>query len=61
MIIPINIPSEISKDGPKFPPQLAKLGTEELILIELQGSFHVEGDKSGQLAATLKLDENVKF
>lgn len=58
MIIPINTPSATANDTSKFPPQLAKLGTEEIILIELQGSFQVEGDKSGQLAATLRFDGN---
>lgn len=58
MIIPINTPSATANNTSKFPPQLAKLGTEEIILIELQGSFQVEGDKSGQLAATLRFDGN---
>lgn len=56
MIIPINVPAHPSKPDGVFPPQLARLGTEEVILIELQGSFHVDGDQPGQLAARLKLD-----
>ncbi|THH04527.1 hypothetical protein EW145_g5459 [Phellinidium pouzarii] len=58
MIIPINLAAHASKSETKFPPQLAKLGAEEVILIELQGSFEVEGNQSGQLAASLKLGEN---
>ena len=58
MIIPINLHPEFSKDGTKFPPQLAKLGTDEIILLELQGSFYTEGDAVGQQAAKLNL-ENV--
>ena len=56
MIIPINNPAHSKKPESRFPPQLAKLGTDEIILIELQGSFQVEGDSSGQLAARLNLD-----
>ena len=56
MIIPINTTGSSEKSLTKFPPQLAKLGSDELILIELQGSFHIEGDASGQLAARLRLD-----
>ena len=56
MIIPINITETSERPLTKFPPQLAKLGSNEFILIELQGSFHVEGDAAGQLAARLRLD-----
>ncbi|EJD06874.1 uncharacterized protein FOMMEDRAFT_76607 [Fomitiporia mediterranea MF3/22] len=61
MIIPINISAATSDESStKFPPQLAKLGTDEVIIIELQGSFHVEGDQSGHLAARLKLENVTK-
>ncbi|KAL5526489.1 hypothetical protein ACEPAF_8213 [Sanghuangporus sanghuang] len=60
MIITINTPERSVKPLAKFSPQLAKLGSDELILIELQGSFHVEGDPSGQLAAQLSLDNETK-
>ncbi|PAV16191.1 Erg28 [Pyrrhoderma noxium] len=60
MIIPINLHPESSKDGSKFPPQLAKLGTDEIILLELQGSFHTEGDAVGQQAAKLNLENENK-
>ncbi|KAL5504223.1 hypothetical protein ACEPAH_8297 [Sanghuangporus vaninii] len=60
MIITINTPERSVRPITKFSPQLAKLGSDELILIELQGSFHVEGDASGQLAAQLSLDNETK-
>lgn len=59
MIIPINHQNNELQDA-KFPPQLAKLGTDEIVLFELQGSFQVEGNEAGQLAATLKVGENVR-
>ena len=59
MIIPINLPSSPSADGRRFPPQLAKLGTEEVVLLELQGAFHVEGDQRGQMAARLQMENEV--
>ena len=63
MIIPINPPVHSKKPETRFPPQLAKLGTDELILIELQGSFQVDGDPSGQLAARLNLENvsNIRY
>ncbi|KAH8117932.1 hypothetical protein DFH11DRAFT_1699199 [Phellopilus nigrolimitatus] len=60
MIIPINLPAHTTKSSNKFPPQLAKLGTEEVVLIELQGAFQVEGDKSGQLAARINVENDAK-
>lgn len=59
MIIPINIPSTSASTENKLPPQLAKIGTDEIVLIELQGSFEVEGDARGQVAANLRF-ENVR-
>ncbi|KAI0090997.1 Ctf8-domain-containing protein [Irpex rosettiformis] len=58
MIIPINIAT--SSAGPTLPPQLAKFGTDELVLIELQGSLDVEGEISGQLVGKLDLETDPK-
>ena len=58
MIIPINL-SPPHSDSAHFPPQLAKLGTDEVVLLELQGKFHVEGDPAGQLAAKLQMQDEV--
>ena len=54
MIIPVNIAT--SSTGPTLPPQLAKFGTDELVLIELQGLLDVEGDTAGQLVGKLDLE-----
>lgn len=61
MIIPINLPSTSlsNPETSKFPPQLAKLASDEVVLIELQGAFEVEGDAGGQVAAKLRFGENV--
>ncbi len=62
MIIPVNLPSSSnSENETTFPPQLAKLGTKEVILLELQGSVQTEGDRDGQLVGTLKIDEKVSM
>jgi chromosome transmission fidelity protein 8 len=59
MIIPINLSPSNSPDGVQFPPQLAKFGTDEVILLELQGAFQVEGDPAGQLAARFQMQNEV--
>ena len=58
MLIPINIAVSGSSSRP-LPPQFAQFGTDELVLIELQGSFQTEGDRAGQLAAHLHVGETV--
>jgi len=44
-----------------LPPQLAKLGNDELVLIELQGSLDVEctdnSERDGQIVGAFRLDE----
>ncbi|EGO24397.1 hypothetical protein SERLADRAFT_369636 [Serpula lacrymans var. lacrymans S7.9] len=65
MIIPITIPSPSdTSDSPKLPPQLAKLGHDELFLIELQGSLDVEGtginERDGRLVGKLQMDDSNK-
>jgi hypothetical protein len=52
----IQITKTPSKSSHKLPPQLAKLGNDEIVLIELQGSLEVEGVQDGQLVGTLKID-----
>ncbi|KAF9223794.1 hypothetical protein BS17DRAFT_733588 [Gyrodon lividus] len=56
MIIPISV-SPPSHFSPKLPPSIAKLGHDELFLIELQGTLDVEGSeitsKDGQLIGKL--------
>ncbi|KZT39136.1 hypothetical protein SISSUDRAFT_968266, partial [Sistotremastrum suecicum HHB10207 ss-3] len=41
-----------------LPPQLATLGTGEVVLIEMQGSLEVEGDKSNGFIGVLNVDDD---
>ncbi|TDL25684.1 hypothetical protein BD410DRAFT_716936 [Rickenella mellea] len=52
MIIPINFASSSNSDA-RLPPQLARIGTDEVVLIELQGALQVEGDRAGQQVGKL--------
>ena len=62
MIIPVNFSANASKaSSSKLPPQLAKIGTDEVVLIELQGSLHTEGDRNGELIGILRIDEKVSI
>ena len=57
MIIPISIPQASSSSAPStLPPQLAQFGTDELVLIELQGALEFEGDSAGERVVTLSVD-----
>ncbi|KAL6301356.1 Ctf8-domain-containing protein [Sparassis latifolia] len=61
MIIPINLDTvPLSPLGSKFPPQLAQFGTDEVVLIELQGALDVEGDRQGETVGTLRIDDVTK-
>ena len=55
MIIPVTLKPP-SGDGRKLPPQLASLGSGELVLIELQGSLEVQGPTDSQFVGTLEID-----
>lgn len=63
MIVPIAVtpPNAFS---PKLPPTIAKLGHDELFLIELQGMLDVQGSEStakdGQLIGTLNTADMVR-
>ncbi|KAM5537807.1 hypothetical protein V8D89_008575 [Ganoderma adspersum] len=62
MLIPINIalPGPSTPRRPHLPPQLVQFGTDELVLIELQGALEVEGNKDGQLVGKLEVDSATK-
>ncbi|KAI0352434.1 hypothetical protein OH77DRAFT_1409171 [Trametes cingulata] len=62
MIIPINvnIPGPSSPPTRRLPPQLVQFGSEELVLIELQGALDVEGNKDNQLVGKLRVDPATK-
>ena len=61
MIIPIDIPSP-STDRPTLLPELVRIGHREVILIELQGTLHIEcnhtNERDGRLVGKLKIDAN---
>ncbi|KAI0701529.1 Ctf8-domain-containing protein [Cerioporus squamosus] len=59
MLIDINVNLPGPSQRP-LPPQLVQFGTEELVLIELQGALEVEGNKDGQLVGKLRVDPNTK-
>jgi chromosome transmission fidelity protein 8 len=62
MIIPINVflsEADSVTHKAKLPSRLVKLGSDELILIELQGDIETEGEKKGQEVGTLTLDDKV--
>ena len=58
MLITVNvaIPGPSSDPRRKLPPQLVQFGTDELVLIELQGALDVEGNKDGQLVGKLRIN-----
>lgn len=53
MIIPIRLPSELPQREEKLPLVLTTLGSNETMIIELQGSIEIEGDYQGQVIGTL--------
>lgn len=55
MIIPINIALAGPSSKP-LPPQFAQYGTDEVVLVELQGALEVEGESSGQVVGKLSVD-----
>jgi hypothetical protein len=60
MILPITLPSKSPPNGPALPTALARLGSSELVLLELQGELDVSGDKHGQLVGRLTIDDDGK-
>lgn len=61
MIIPIHLPAPSSSNAAVLPPQLVRIGANEVVLIELQGALQVEGDRSGQMAGKLHFTDPVHF
>jgi chromosome transmission fidelity protein 8 len=61
MIVPINI-REPSPSAIKLPSHLAKLGSDEIVLLELQGSLQVESvsdsARDGQMVGKLHIDNS---
>ena len=57
MIIPITLPAPSSPSSPALPPNIARIGTSELVLIELQGDIHADGDRRDQPIGTLTVPD----
>ncbi|KAI0077062.1 hypothetical protein K474DRAFT_1621797 [Panus rudis PR-1116 ss-1] len=61
MRIPVQLNLRASVTGGNtFPPNLVQFGTDEIVLIELQGSLEVEGDHNGQTVGKLTVDPATK-
>lgn len=60
MVIPIILNVASCSNGRTLPPQLARFGTDEVVLIELQGALDVEGDRQGETVGKLCIDEVAK-
>ena len=58
MILPLTLPVKPSPGSPALPSALARLGSSELFLLELQGELEVSGDKHGQLVGRLTIDDD---
>jgi len=58
MIVPLTLPAQPSPGAPVFPPALARLGSSELFLLELQGELEVSGDKHGQVVGRLSINDD---
>ncbi|KAF8312535.1 hypothetical protein DL93DRAFT_2059925 [Clavulina sp. PMI_390] len=57
MIIPLNHPDPTQAKKPPLPPQLVKLtGSEDILLVELQGSLVTTGESAGQRVGILAID-----
>ena len=57
MIIPLNVALQ-GHSRRTLPPQLVQFGSDELVLIELQGTLDVEGEMEGQFVGKLKIDSS---
>lgn len=55
MIIPVNIAISGDSDR-KLPPHFAQFGTDEVVLVELQGTLEVDGEMKDQFVGKLGVD-----
>ena len=55
MIVPISI-SPAGSSATRLPPQFAQFGTDEVVLVEMQGALDVEGSLNGQMVGKLTID-----
>jgi len=61
MQIQIRLPAEVGPSHHALPPMLAKIGANETVIIELQGSIEIEGEKSGELIGNLDATNIVRI
>ena len=61
MQIQIRLPAEVGPSSDPLPPALAKISANETVIIELQGSIEIEGEKSGELIGNLDVTNIVRF
>jgi len=60
MILPLTLAPQPSPGAPALPSALARLGSSELFLLELQGELEVSGEQHGQLVGRLTIDDDGK-
>ena len=61
MQIQIRLPAEVGPSSDPLPLALAKISANETVIIELQGSIEIEGEKSGELIGNLDVTNIVRF
>ena len=57
MIIPVNV-NIAGSSSRALPPQFAQYGTDEVVLVELQGALEVEGESGDQFVGKLTVDSD---
>ena len=61
MQIQIRLAAEVGPSSDPLPPALAKISANETVIIELQGSIEIEGEKSGEFIGNLDVTNIVRF
>ena len=56
MIVPIEVALAEGSER-KLPPQFVQFGTDEVVLVELQGALDIEGGMKGQFVGKLTVDD----
>ena len=61
MQIQIRLPAEVGPSPHPLPPALAKISANQTVIIELQGSIEIQGEKSGELIGNLDVTNIVRI
>jgi hypothetical protein len=61
MIIPIQLPAQVSPPEYPLPTAFATLSSNEIVIIELQGSIETEGDHTNQIIGMLDMSNQVRL